>query len=102
MFFTSLLALASFQTAPVAEPETLITVTVQKLPVAYKQAPVVRLEFNGNGAVIKCDVEKPSGSMGIDKVACQQALQVTLEAKDNVPPAPRSAIIAFTAEAPKP
>jgi hypothetical protein len=101
MLFASLLALASFQTAPAAEPETLITVTVQKLPAAYKQAPVVRLEFNSTGAVVKCDIEKPSGSTGIDKVACQQAVQVKLDVKDNVAPAPRSAIIAFTAEPPK-
>ncbi|RYD63684.1 MAG: hypothetical protein EOP58_10955 [Sphingomonadales bacterium] len=98
MFFTSLLALAAAQTAPAAAPETLITVSVQKLPAAYKQAPVVRLEFNNTGAVIKCDIEKPSGSPGIDKVACQQAVQVKLDVVDNVAPAPRSAIIAFNTE----
>jgi len=97
MILATLLALAGQADAP---PAPLLTVTVQKLPATYKQAPVVHLEFNDEGGVSACTLEQTSGSPGIDKAACQQAqTALKLPAEKHKAPAARSATIAFNTAA---
>ena len=99
MILAPLLALVSLQTADVP---SLMTITVQKLPASFKENPVVHLEFADDGSVATCTVEQPSGSAGIDKVACQQAqlgMKVKVEGKKK--PEPRSGAIEFVTEAPQ-
>ena len=99
MLLVSLLALASFQ-ADV--PPTALTITVQKLPAKFQANPVVHVTFNNAGAVASCETAKSSGSLGVDKVACAQAVAgYTVEpVKDKVPD-PADLTIAFETEAPK-
>jgi hypothetical protein len=105
MLLVSLLALASFQTATQATtgaPPVGLTITVQKLPAKFQQNPVVHLTFNGAGAVASCELVKTSGSQGIDKVACAQAVSgYNVEAVKDKVPDPADVTIAFEAEAPK-
>lgn len=91
MILATLLALAG-QTAA---PEKIMTVTVQKLPATYHQAPIVHLDFTDKGAVSACTLEQSSGSPGIDKVACQQVQSVTLPVEKGKAPASRSAAVDF-------
>lgn len=91
MILATLLALAG-QTAA---PATIMTVTVQKLPATYHQAPVVHLDFNDKGGVSACTLEQSSGSPGIDKVACQQVQTVTLPVEKGKAPESRSAAVDF-------
>jgi hypothetical protein len=100
MILATLLALAGQADAP---PAPLLTVTVQKLPATYQHAPVVHLEFDDKGAVSACTLEQSSGSPGIDKAACQQALSaLKVPVEKHKAPAARSATIAFIAGAAAP
>jgi hypothetical protein len=96
MILATLLALAG-QTAPAP----IMTVTVQKLPASYTQAPVVHLDFNKQGKVSTCTLEQSSGSPGIDKVACQQVQTITLPTEKGKAPESRSAAVEFLAGAAK-
>ncbi|MDQ0250635.1 hypothetical protein J2W22_002699 [Sphingomonas kyeonggiensis] len=92
MILATLLALAG-QTAA---PAKIMTITVQKLPATYHQAPVVHLDFTNEGAVSACTLEQSSGSPGIDKVVCQQlqSFTVPVEKKGKAPES-RSALVDF-------
>ncbi len=96
MILATLLALAAQTDAPAP----MMTVTVQKLPTTYRQAPVVHLDFDKKGAVTTCTVEQSSGSPGIDKVACQQIQTVTLPVEKGKAPESRSASVSFVTGAP--
>ncbi|WP_066796086.1 hypothetical protein [Sphingomonas soli] len=99
MLFVSLLALASFQTAPAAP--TVMTITVQKLPASFKQNPVVSLTFNAKGEVASCAAKVTSGSAGVDKAACGQAVaNYSVKPEGGKAPAPTDVVIAFETEAP--
>ena len=99
MILAPLLALAALQSTDVP---SLMTITVQKLPASFKKNPVVHLEFADDGSVATCTVEQPSGSAGIDKVACQQAQTgIKIEREGKKKPEPRSGTIEFVTEAPK-
>ena len=100
MLLISLLALASVQTAQT--PPSLLTVTVQKLPKAFREDPVVSVSFNAKGAVASCTLTKTSGSPAIDKVACAQMVangQVGVE--NGKVPAPREATVTFVQGSPQ-
>lgn len=103
MLLVSLLALASVQTADDVAPPSVMTITVQKLPAAFKVDPVVTLTFDSKGVVTSCKTKTTSGSAGIDKVACTQ---VTGNVKMDPPAAgtvlePRDATVTFVQEPPK-
>jgi TonB family protein len=49
-------------------------IKVNRLPSAYKGAPLIRVRFDHKGAPILCKVELTSGHAGIDKAACDQAM----------------------------
>lgn len=101
MLLVSLLALASFQTVP-AGPPTVMTITVQKLPAAFKQNPVVSLTFNAKGEVASCATKATSGSTGVDKAACAQAVgNYSVKPEKGKAPEPSDVVIAFETEAPK-
>lgn len=101
MLFVSLLALASFQTAP-ATPVTVMTITVQKLPPSFKQNPVVSITFNSKGEVASCVTKTTSGSAGVDKAACAQTVgNYSVEPEKGATPAPADVIVAFESEAQK-
>lgn len=98
MILATLLALAG-QTVP-AKPAAIMTITVQKLPASYHNAPIVHLDFTNKGSVSACTVEQTSGSAGIDKVACQQVQAgVTLPVQKGKAPESRSAAVEFVAGA---
>lgn len=100
MLLASLFALASLQSTEV--PPVGLTITVQKLPAKFQQNPVVHLTFNDGGAVAGCELVATSGSPGIDKVACAQAVSgYTVKTEKGKTPAPANVTIAFEAEAPK-
>ncbi len=100
MLFVSLLALASFQTADV--PPIVLTITVQKLPAKFQTNPVVHLAFNAAGAVASCETVKSSGSQGIDKVACAQAVSgYNVEPVKGAVPDPRDVTVGFETDPPK-
>jgi hypothetical protein len=88
MILATLLALAG-QSAPI------MTITVQKLPANYTQAPVVHLDFDKKGKVSTCTLEQSSGSPGIDKVACQQLQTITMPTEKGKAPESRSAAVEF-------
>ena len=92
MILAILLALAG-QTASAP----IMTITVQKLPASYTQAPVVHLDFDKKGAVSACTLEQSSGSPAIDKVACQQVQTITLPVEGKKAPESRSAPVEFVA-----
>jgi TonB family protein len=88
------------QAAPDAVP-TGLTITVQKLPANYAQAPVVHLELTDKGAVASCAVKQSSGNPAIDKVACQQAqAQVKFPVKRKQKLNPMDMTVTFVPAAP--
>lgn len=96
MVLATLLALAASQAA-----SPIMTITVQKLPATYKQAPIVHIAFTSKGTVETCTVEQTSGSTGIDKVACAQVqanVKVPVEKKKT--PEARSAPVEFVTATP--
>jgi hypothetical protein len=96
MILATLLVLAG-QTASAP----IMTITVQKLPASYAQAPVVHLDFDKKGAVSACTLEQSSGSPGIDKVACQQVQTIKLPVEGKKAPESRSAPVEFITGAAK-
>ncbi len=99
MILATLLALAAPQAAQAASP--IMTITVQKLPASYHQAPVVHIAFTDKGTVESCTVEQSSGNAAIDKVACQQVqANVKEKVEKKKVPAPRSAPVEFVTAAP--
>lgn len=77
-------------------------VTVAKLPVAYKEPPLIRVRFEDTKPV-ECLVELGSGSAGIDKTACAQALKVAnlpkMTGLGYTPPDTRMLLVPFRSEA---
>ncbi|MES2989170.1 MAG: hypothetical protein V4808_14810, partial [Pseudomonadota bacterium] len=83
-------------------PPSVMTITVQKLPAAFKVDPVITLTFNEKGAVASCKTKTTSGSKGIDTVACRQVTgNVNMKPEAGVAAGPRDATVTFIQEAPK-
>lgn len=84
----------------VTEP-MVMEVTVAKLPAAYREPPLIRVRFEDTRAA-ECLVELGSGSAGIDKAACAQAMLVATLPKmtglDHSPPDTRMLLVPFRSE----
>ncbi len=101
MIWMTMMMLAAPQAAA-ADPETIMTITVQKLPSNYTAPPIVHLEFTTKGEVATCAVTRGSGNASIDRVVCDQVKLTVKEKAGKKAPAARDATVAFVAEAPKP
>jgi TonB family protein len=50
-----------------------LTISLNRVPAAYRQPALVRVRFGDHGAVVECSLETTSGSDALDKLGCEQA-----------------------------